>query len=256
MRHSQASDAPSFRCHPPWRTVVHRGLPLVALGVALLLVCPPRVLGQPAGEEDPGFRVVAHPATTVDALLRVTLSEIFLGKRPWPDGTTAEVVDQHGRSAAREAFSREVHGRTVAGVRSYWQRQIFSGQTSAPPELESDAEVLAHVRQTPAAIGYVSSAADLSGVLVLDIIDPPKLDHHEPPRYPSVARRMRAEGVAILSVTIDAEGRVNVVEPVNQLRGGLTDAAIQAVRKWRYQPARRNEQPIPITIEVKVRFEL
>ena len=78
-------------------------------------------------------------------------------------------VDQGERSAVRDAFTRDVHGRSVASIKNYWQRQIFSGSKVPPPEVESDAQVLAHVKSTPGGIGYVSPSARLSGVKKLAV---------------------------------------------------------------------------------------
>ena len=56
-----------------------------------------------------------------------------------------------------------------------------------------------------------------------------------PPVYPAIASKMRIEGTVKLDVTIDPDGSVEDVKVVSghQL---LTAAAIEAVKKWRYEP--------------------
>jgi ABC-type phosphate transport system substrate-binding protein len=70
-----------------------------------------------------------------------------------------QIVDQQEESEVRKQFTREIHGRQVTSVKSYWQQMIFSGRDVPPPEKASDAEVLAFVAANPNAIGYVSAAA-------------------------------------------------------------------------------------------------
>lgn len=71
-----------------------------------------------------------------------------------------------------------------------------------------------------------------------------------PPVYPAIASKMRIEGTVKLDVTIDPDGSVEDVKVVSghQL---LTAAAIEAVKKWRYEPGEGK-----ITQSVNVEFNL
>lgn len=75
------------------------------------------------------------------------------------------------------------------------------------------------------------------------------------PVYPELARRVRQEGIVILEATIDVRG---VVQSATVLRSipFLDQAAIEAVRQWRFEPALLNDQPIPVIMTVTVRFTL
>jgi TonB family protein len=55
------------------------------------------------------------------------------------------------------------------------------------------------------------------------------------PVYPEIAKRMRISGVVKLEVTVDADGKVTDVKPVSG-NGMLSQAAQDAVRKWRFAP--------------------
>ena len=77
------------------------------------------------------------------------------------------MVDLHGDATARQKFARDVLRRSLAAVRSYWQQLIFSGRNIPPPELESDAAVIAYVLKYPGAIGYVSGGANVDAVKVI-----------------------------------------------------------------------------------------
>lgn len=133
------------------------------LAVALFTLLPGLLPAPGQGAAD--FQVVAHRGVPESSLTRAELSDIFLLRTlSWSDGTPTKPVTQETRQVD-EAFCREVHGRSVASVKKFWQRQIFTGRGTPPPERASDSEVLSYVRSTPGAIGYVSSRANLdSGV--------------------------------------------------------------------------------------------
>ena len=122
------------------------------------------------GEPATGYRVIVHPGESADALSREDVSRLFMKKSTkWSDGTPVVPVDQTLSSRVREVFSKDVHGKGAAAVDAYWQKQIFSGRGVPPVTMGSDAEVVAFVRSTPGAIGYVAAGADTSGVMVVSI---------------------------------------------------------------------------------------
>lgn len=87
-----------------------------------------------------------------------------------------------------------------------------------------------------------------------DIKEPVKV-HHVPPVYPRIALESKIEGVVILEAVIDADGSVR---DVRVLRSAplLDQAAIDAVRKWRFTLTLLNGVPVPIIMTVTVRFSL
>jgi periplasmic protein TonB len=76
-----------------------------------------------------------------------------------------------------------------------------------------------------------------------------------PPDYPELARRTRVEDVVILETVIDESGNVT---SARVLRGHplLNQAALDAVQRWKFTPARLNDEPIPVVMTVTVQFEL
>jgi TonB family protein len=82
-----------------------------------------------------------------------------------------------------------------------------------------------------------------------------KLIKRVDPVYPVEAKRMRLSGMVILVVTVDEEGNV---EDVRVTRGypELADAAVDAVRQWKYSPTLSEGKPIRVTATVTVNFML
>jgi len=75
------------------------------------------------------------------------------------------------------------------------------------------------------------------------------------PVYPPEARQQGIEGIVILAVTVDTNG-----EPadIQVLKGHplLNDAAIEAVRQWRYIPAMLNGRPYPCAVTITLKFTM
>jgi protein TonB len=87
-----------------------------------------------------------------------------------------------------------------------------------------------------------------------DIREPRKVKNVAPV-YPDLARRARVQGVVILECTISAQGTVSDVK-VLRGQGMLDQAAIDAVRKWVYEPTLLNGTPVPVIMTVTVNFRL
>jgi protein TonB len=75
------------------------------------------------------------------------------------------------------------------------------------------------------------------------------------PAYPAAARAARIEGIIILEATIDVDGRVISIKVLKSVPL-LDEAAIAAVREWRYTPTLLNGQPVPVIMTVTVNFAL
>ena len=75
------------------------------------------------------------------------------------------------------------------------------------------------------------------------------------PVYPEVARKARAEGKVILEIVVDRTGDV---EAVKVLRSNplFDQAAIEAVKMWKYQPAFQGGRPVRVYLTVVVEFSL
>lgn len=86
-------------------------------------------------------------------------------------------------------------------------------------------------------------------------IKEPRKIKHASPVYPDAALQARVQGVVIMEITIDTEGKVVQLEV---LRGIplLDQAAIDAVKQWVYTPTLLNGVPVPVIMTVTVNFRL
>lgn len=87
-------------------------------------------------------------------------------------------------------------------------------------------------------------------------IPPQFLTRYKPP-YPEQARARKLEGVVFLLVSVDTSGRVTDAS-IHQGSGHaiLDRAALEAVRTWRFTPARQGDRAVAATVEIPVRFNI
>jgi len=83
----------------------------------------------------------------------------------------------------------------------------------------------------------------------------PRLISAPDPLYPATARAQNLEGIVLMDALVDATGNVAAVKVIS---GPilLRQAAMDALRKWKYQPARLDGQPTAVHTNVNIRFTL
>jgi TonB family protein len=86
-------------------------------------------------------------------------------------------------------------------------------------------------------------------------VKPAKLLSSVPPAYPQMARTQRVSGDVTIDASIDAAGRVSAARVISGPTL-LHQAAIDAVKQWKYQPATLNGQATPMHLTVTVQFRL
>lgn len=121
--------------------------------------------------------------------------------------------------------------------------------TPGPPQIRITAEP---DTRPPAASGFSSSTNANP-----DVLAHPAYRKNPEPVYPVAARRRRQEGMVLLAVTVTSQGKAGRVE-LRQTSGFplLDEAALQTVREWDFEPARRGNNPVESRIEVPVRYQL
>jgi TonB family protein len=86
--------------------------------------------------------------------------------------------------------------------------------------------------------------------------EPPQLMTRVEPRYPELARRSGVGGDVVLRVVVEPSGSVGKIDIVSGAPFGLTNAAVDAVGKWTYRPARIGGRPVAVWKVVRVRFSV
>jgi protein TonB len=102
--------------------------------------------------------------------------------------------------------------------------------------------------------GQPQSVDGLAPVRVGGNVQAPEKIVHVAPVLPELAARAGVRGVVILEATIGADGLVTNARVLRSIPL-LDQAAIDAVRQWRYTPTMLNGQAVPVIMTVTVRFD-
>jgi len=84
----------------------------------------------------------------------------------------------------------------------------------------------------------------------------PTILYKERARYTEEARQNRIQGAVVLSLIFGADGRIYDVRVVRSLPSGLTEEAIAASQKIRFNPAVRDGRPVNVRMQLEYNFTL
>ena len=115
------------------------------------------------------IKVIANPSVKVTQISLDELKSVFLVTRTTlADGSSVEPVLLRS-GTAHESFVKEYTGKTKAGLENYYRSLVFTGRGAMPRMFKSDEELVAYVKRTSGAVGYVTTAASTEGVKILDV---------------------------------------------------------------------------------------
>jgi periplasmic protein TonB len=81
---------------------------------------------------------------------------------------------------------------------------------------------------------------------------PPKVLSNPDPEYPK--KEWRNQGTVVLFLVVDSNGLTREIKVVRSLSPGLDQAAVEAVRKWRFAPGTKDGKPVAFRITVEILF--
>jgi TonB family protein len=76
------------------------------------------------------------------------------------------------------------------------------------------------------------------------------------PEYSEEARRAKHQGTVVLWLVVGPDGRPRDLRVLRSLGLGLDEKAMEAVRQWKFEPARKSGTPVAVRINVEVEFKL
>jgi TonB family protein len=195
---------------------------------------------------------------------------------------TAEPTSPPTSAMSESQFKEEVARRVASELKKLQEegrKSSFAGATGAqsarpaptePPEVPASKEVSqeATTQPTPSPPPRAEPTAAPTAVptAVAEIRvappespgepeTPPKILRVVKPTYPQLALRARIRGIVLLRVLVSETGAPEQIEVLKGVGGGLTEAAVSAVRRWTFEPARRNGQPVKSWTTVPIPFE-
>lgn len=87
-------------------------------------------------------------------------------------------------------------------------------------------------------------------------VSAPRVVYQVDPEFSEEARKAKYQGTCTLMLIVDANGLPTNIRVANSLGMGLDEKAIEAAKKWRFEPAMKNGHPVAVEIALEVDFHL
>lgn len=85
---------------------------------------------------------------------------------------------------------------------------------------------------------------------------PPRVTYQTSPEYSEEARAAGLEGTCILSLVVGMDGKPRNIVVKHKLGSGLDEKAIEALQKFRFEPAMKDHKPVSMMVSAEVTFHL
>jgi periplasmic protein TonB len=87
-------------------------------------------------------------------------------------------------------------------------------------------------------------------------VSAPKAIYSPDPEYSEEARKVKHMGTVVLWLVVGPDGKPRDIKVLRTLGLGLDEKAIEAVKNWRFDPAKKDGKPVAVQINVEVNFHL
>ncbi len=207
--------------------------------------------GKSLAEAERSFRAVLELTPEAANVARVNLAEVLwarVAEAPHRAEPVAEI-----RRLLLDYLAREPEGPLARPAR----RMLCGSEACTPLPAVADTRKLDQ-GEIPW-IQPFGSAGSSQGEDIAEIteeVQPPRKVFTPHPRYTQAARKARHQGTVVLQAVIDEAGKVIEVEPLQGLLFGLTEATVETVRSWRFEPASRQGKPLKVWYRATVSFSL
>jgi protein TonB len=87
-------------------------------------------------------------------------------------------------------------------------------------------------------------------------VSAPRVVYQVDPEFSEEARKAKYQGTCTLMLVVDSNGRPTNIRVANSLGMGLDEKAIEAAKKWKFEPAMKDGRPVAVEIALEVDFHL
>jgi periplasmic protein TonB len=87
-------------------------------------------------------------------------------------------------------------------------------------------------------------------------VSAPRALYSPEPEYSDEARKVKHQGTVVLFVIVGPDGRPHEMRVSRSLGFGLDEKALEAVKQWRFEPAKKDGRPVAVQINIEVNFRL
>jgi protein TonB len=112
------------------------------------------------------------------------------------------------------------------------------------------------MRKSLAAVVLALTLSAVPAALAQTKAEPPVPVRTIAPEYPHVMRRDGVSGIVTVRCTVDEKG--DVVDPVVEKSSNreFEEPALNALKKWKFKPARQDGNPVAIKVSIPVKFSV
>ncbi len=160
---------------------------------------------------------------------------------------------------ARAALDAELKVQDEKWVKSYDRaRELAVAAKTAGEKAAADAVAAKEKAEAVAAKAKADAAAAKARAAIAPVrvggqIRPPTKIKDVKPVYPAIAQQARVSGMVTIEATIGSDGKVTDAKVVQSVPL-LDQAALDAVRQWKYTPTLLNGVPVPVVTTVTITF--
>ncbi len=186
------------------------------------------------------------------------------------DQKTNRIIHYHSRESVRVEVDQSVEQNPAATIQAglrkifltagdqladvappYWRKFL---QGDIHKELSQDTK--SEIEPAAEKLNAIGVEIGENEVTVTEGVAVARRIHSVPPHYPVPARQAGIEGKVVLLAIIDRDGKIKDLHIVKARGMGLDDAAVEAVRQWKYTPVSLNDEPLEVETIIEATFRL
>lgn len=195
-----------------------------------------------------------EPTQAQETFTRVSAAAEPEKVMPVLKASAAEVTEKSVATREQRAAPGRVPETVSDGIAAQTESknpEQLSQQDSSEQSRQHTPEKVAQPTSVPAVTASAASAPPQPVVEAVPMLSNP------PPRYPRLARRKGQQGRVVLRVAVSDGGTADSLRIVTSSGYSTLDrAALEAVKKWRFEPARKNGRAVRSNVNVPVVFKL
>jgi TonB family protein len=209
------------------------------------------------------FGLMDRPPLLSEALVRLALAQEAIGPKQGAAETIKRFVDVErrfgaftkarleptARTAFRNLFAKHVPAATIASLPSFGGPPPTSGpaRAASKPAGEPAGEARGPRRTVPETKASRPTAREANG--------PARYLTRVAPEYPPDALKEGVGGIVLLRVLVSEAGAPLKVDVIRKVRPDLAEAAVSAVKRWTFEPARKDGLPVQASLTVPILFD-
>ena len=218
----------------------------------------------PVGTQSQGFDAAVQPSPTANSSSNapaMTAANTTAAGVPARGGAAADAVQPQAAPAPKEVapsvtpnmMSSALNAHPTAAARTWDESADEPNVAAHPGYAESNGNALAEIPSSSAASLPVPTIQPEGPVKVGGHVEEPKLVASVMPVYPQAVKNSGIQGDVVIETTIDKDGNVAGMRVISG-PAVLRQPALDALRKWKYEPSKLDGQPISVQLMVTIKF--